>query len=102
MKKFIPAFFAAVALTTAAGMAQADVRPDQIADLQKAGTIGDLQKFNKQALDKHPGFTIHDTELEQQAGRYVYEIELRNTQGTEWDFHVDAKTGEVLLDKQDR
>lgn len=102
MKKLMPALFAAVALTTAAGMAQADVRPDQIADLQKAGTIGDLKQFNQQALNKHQGFTIHDTELDQKNGRYVYEIELRNAQGTEWDYHVDAKTGEVLLDKEDR
>lgn len=101
--KLMPALFAAIALTTAAGVAQADVRPDEIAGLQKAGTIGDLQQFNEQALKAHPGFTIHDTELDHKAsGQYVYEIELRDANKKEWDYHVDAKTGAVLLDKEDR
>lgn len=101
--KLMPALFAAIALTAAAGVAQADVRPDEIAGLQKAGTIGDLQKFNEQALKAHPGFIVDDTELEHKAnGQYVYEIELRNNDTKkDWDYHVDAKTGAVLLDEED-
>ena len=101
--KLMPALFAAIALTSAAGMAQADVRPDEIAGLQKAGTVGDLQKFNEQALKAKPGFTIHDTELDKNAsGQYVYEIELRDASGKEWDYHANAKDGTVLVDKEDR
>jgi uncharacterized membrane protein YkoI len=94
--------FAAIALTTAAGVAQADIGPDEIIRLQKDGTVGDFEQFNKQALAKHPGFQIHDTELEKEAGRYVYQIELKDTKGTEWNYDVDAKTGEVLRDAEDR
>ncbi|AHF69028.1 peptidase [Pseudomonas cichorii] len=100
--KLMPALFTAFALTTAAGMAQADIGPDEVIRLQKSGAVGDFEQFNKQALAKHPGFQIHDTELERHAGRYVYQIELKDAKGVEWDFEVDAKTGEVLRDAQDR
>lgn len=100
--KFASTVFAAIALTAAAGVAQADIGPDEVVRLQKAGTVGDFEQFNKQALAKHPGFQITDTELEKHAGRYVYQIELKDTKNTEWDFEVDAKTGEVLRDAEDR
>lgn len=100
--KTLPALFAAIALTAAAGAAQADVRPDQIPELIKSGAVMDFEKLNKLALDKHPGFTIHDTELDQEANRYVYQVELRDAKGVEWDVDLDAKTGEVLKDKQDK
>jgi uncharacterized membrane protein YkoI len=101
--KTLHALFAAVALTAAAGVAQADVRPDQIPALIKSGAVMDFEKLNKLALDKHPGFTIHDTELDhdQTANRYVYQVELRDAKNVEWDVDLDAKTGEVLKDKQD-
>ena len=100
--KTLPALFAALALTAAAGVAQADIGPDEVVRLHKAGTVMDFEKLNKLALDKHPGFTIHDTELENQAGRYVYQVELRDAKNVEWDVDLDAKTGEVLKDKQDK
>ncbi|AHG39933.1 peptidase M4 [Pseudomonas syringae CC1557] len=101
--KLIPALFAAVALTAAAGVAQADIGPDEVVRLHKAGTVGDFEQFNKQALAKHPGFTISDTELEKdKAGRLVYQIELKNTKdNTEWNYDVDAKSGEVVRDAKD-
>jgi len=102
MKPF-NAVFAALVLTAAASLAQADVGPDEVIRLHKAGTIMDLETLNKTALDKHPGFIIHDTELEKHAdGRYVYQVELRDTKGVEWDVDLDAKTGAVLKDKQDK
>ena len=100
--KTLNALFAALALTAAAGAAQADVRPDQIPGLLKSGAVQDFETLNKIATDKHPGFTIHDTELDQEANRYVYQVELRDAKGVEWDVDLDAKTGEVLKDKQDK
>jgi len=100
--KTLNALFAAVALTAAAGAAQADVRPDQIPGLLKSGAIMDFEKLNKLAQDKHPGFTIHDTELDQDAqGNYIYQVELRDAKGVEWDVDLNAKTGAIVKDKQD-
>lgn len=104
--KTLTALFAAAALTVTAGLAQADVRPDLIAGLLKAGTIMDLEKLNQAALAQHPGTTaanITDTELDQTAtGSYVYQVEIRDAKGVEWDVDLDAKTGQVLSNKQDK
>jgi uncharacterized membrane protein YkoI len=102
----LTALFAAAALTLTAGLAQADVRPDQIPGLLKAGTVMDLEKLNLAALAQHPGTTaanITDTELEHTAaGEYVYQVDIRDAKGVEWDVDLDAKTGQVLSNKQDQ
>ena len=93
--------FATVALALTAGIAQADVRPDHIPGLIKSGEITSFEKLNQAALAKHPGATILDTELDHAYGKLVYEVELRDTKGIKWDVDLDAKTAEVLQDKQD-
>ena len=93
--------FATVALALTAGIAQADVRPDHIPGLLKSGEITSFETLNQAALAKHPGATILDTELDHAYGKLVYEVELRDTKGVKWDVDLDAKTAEVLQDKQD-
>ncbi|MCP1441161.1 putative membrane protein YkoI [Pseudomonas sp. GGS8] len=104
--KTLTALFTAATLTLTAGLAQADVRPDLIPGLLKDGTILDMQKLNQAALAEHPGSTvanITDTELEHTAtGTYVYQVEIRDEKGVEWDVDVNAKTGKVLSNKQDK
>ncbi|NVZ70177.1 PepSY domain-containing protein [Pseudomonas costantinii] len=99
--KTLTALFAATALTLTAGLAQADVRPDQIPSLLKSGEVMAFEKLNAAALAKHPGATITDTELDHKAGRLVYEVDLTDTTGKKWDVKLDAKTGDVLENKQD-
>lgn len=99
--KTLNILFATAALTLAAGLAQADVRPDFIPGLLKSGAISDFEKLNQAAQAKHPGATIVDTELDNKAGRYVYEVELLDGQGVKWDVELDAKTAEVLKDQKD-
>ncbi|KPX80589.1 Peptidase propeptide/YPEB domain-containing protein [Pseudomonas amygdali pv. photiniae] len=70
--------------------------------LYKSQALGDFEQFNKQAVAKHTGFTVHDTELEKERdGRLVYKIELKDAKGVEWNYDVDAKTGEVVRDAKD-
>ena len=100
--KTLTALFAATALTLTAGLAQADVRPDQIEGLLNSGAVMPFEKLNAAALAKHAGATINDTELDHNnSGVLVYEVELRDTNGVKWDVDLDAKTAEVLQDKQD-
>ncbi|MBD8709983.1 MULTISPECIES: PepSY domain-containing protein [Pseudomonas] len=100
--KFLTAFIAATALTLTAGYVQArDLGPDEALKLRDAGTIQSFEKLNAVALAKHPKSTITDTELEQEYGKYVYQIELRDAQGVEWDVEVDAVSGQILKDHQD-
>ena len=89
-----------IALTS--GLAQArDLGPDEALKLRDAGTIQSFEKLNAAALAKHPGGTVHETELEQEYGKYIYQVDLRDAQGVEWDVELDAVTVQVLKDHQD-
>ncbi|MFF7064522.1 PepSY domain-containing protein [Pseudomonas sp. NPDC008258] len=99
--KTLTALFTAAALALGANVALADVPAHEISALEKAGTVQSLQKLADVAKAKHPGSTITDSELENEYGRYILKVELRDAQNVEWDVDLDAKTGEVLKDKQD-
>ncbi|SEN38411.1 Peptidase propeptide and YPEB domain-containing protein [Pseudomonas sp. ok272] len=103
--KNLTALFTAAALTLTAGFAMADVRPDLIPGLLQSGAIMDMDKLNQSALAQHPGTTaanITETELDHKAGAYVYEVEIRDAKGIKWDVKLDAKTGAVLSNVQDK
>ncbi|WP_110950580.1 PepSY domain-containing protein [Pseudomonas bohemica] len=101
MKTFT-ALIAAAAFALTAGYVQAkDLGPDEALRLRDAGTIQSFEKLNAAALAKHPGATVTETELEQEYGKYVYQVELRDAKGVEWDVELDATNGQVLKDHQD-
>ncbi|MDZ5434986.1 PepSY domain-containing protein [Pseudomonas fluorescens] len=100
--KTLTALFTAsiIGLTASIGHAR-DLGPDEALRLRDAGTIVSFEKLNATALAKHPGSTITETELEEEYGKYIYQIELRDPQGVEWDLELDAVSGQVLKDHQD-
>lgn len=96
------AVFAAAALTLTAGLAQArDLGPDEALKLRDAGTIQTFEKLNATVLTQHPGGTIEETELEEEYGRYIYQVEVRDAKGVQWDVELDATNGQVLKNQQD-
>ncbi|WP_434601625.1 PepSY domain-containing protein [Pseudomonas sp. Z4-7] len=99
--KTLTALFTAAALTLTAGLAQADVRIDQVPQLVKDGKIKSLESMNEEVLKLHPGGTITDTDLDNHFNGYEYEVEVRDAKGQEWDVDFDATTGKVLSNKQD-
>jgi uncharacterized membrane protein YkoI len=100
--KALIALVAAAALSVAAGIAQArDLGPDEALQLRDAGTIQSFDKLNAAALAQHPGGKIEETELEEEYGRYVYQLEVRDAQGVQWDIELDASNGQILKNQQD-
>lgn len=96
------AVFAAAALTLTAGLAQArDLGPDEALKLRDAGTIQTFEKLNAAVLAQHPGGTIEETELEEEYGRYIYQVEVRDAKGVQWDVELDATNGQILKNQQD-
>lgn len=92
----------AIALAASATLAQArDLGPDEALRLRDAGTVKNFEQLNAAAQAKHPGAKIEGTELEEEYGRYLYQVELRDAQGVQWDVELDAVSGEVLKDHQD-
>ncbi|MBU3054905.1 MULTISPECIES: PepSY domain-containing protein [Pseudomonas] len=98
----LTALFATAALAATASIAQArDLGPDEALKLRDAGTIQSFEKLNAAAVAKHPGATVEETELEEEYGRYIYQVELRDAQGVKWDLELDATNGQILKDHQD-
>jgi len=79
-----------------------DIGPDEAAKLQSSGVIQRVEKLNAAAVARHPGAEITDTELDEEYGKHVYQVDLTDSQGIEWDVELDAVTGKVLKDHQDR
>lgn len=79
-----------------------DIGPDEAAKLQSSGVIQRLEQLNAVAVARHPGAEITDTELDEEYGKHVYQVDLTDKQGIEWDVELDAVTGKVLKDHQDR
>ncbi|MBP5078341.1 PepSY domain-containing protein [Pseudomonas chlororaphis] len=100
--KTLTALFTATLIGMTASLAHArDLGPDEALRLRDTGTIVSFEKLNATALAKHPGATITETELEEEYGKYIYQIEMRDPQGVEWDLELDAVSGQVLKDHQD-
>ncbi|MBD9485191.1 PepSY domain-containing protein [Pseudomonas sp. PDM14] len=98
----LTALFAITTLAATAGIAQArDLGPDEALKLRDAGTIQSFEKLNAAAIAKHPGSKVEETELEEEYGRYIYQVELRDAQGLQWDLELDATNGQILKDQQD-
>ena len=78
-----------------------DVRPDHIPQLLESGTIKPFDQLNAAATNLQPGSEIRETELEKKHDQYIYDVELKSTDGKRWDVKLDAGTGAVLSDRED-
>ncbi|EJN31338.1 Peptidase propeptide domain-containing protein [Pseudomonas sp. GM78] len=101
MKSFTALTIASLIGLTASLAHARDLGPDEALRLRDAGTIVSFEKLNAAALAKHPGSTVTETELEEEYGKYIYQVELRDPQGIEWDLELDAVSGQILKDHQD-
>ena len=79
-----------------------DISPEEAATLRAAGSIQSFEQLNAAVIAKHPGATINDTKLDEKYGKHIYQVELTDAQGVAWDVDVDAVTGKVFRDHQDR
>jgi len=68
--------------------------------LYDSGEILSLVVILKNVRQKFPGKVL-EVELEKEDGRIVYEIEILNDNGVITEIYVDAKTGKLLLTKED-
>ena len=55
----------------------------------------------RKALKEEQQATVEDTELEDEYGRLIYQVDLRDAQGQEWDLELDATSGEILREERD-
>ncbi len=101
MKLITLAMIAASFGAAAPLLASDDLGPDKAVELVEQGTIKHFRELNGLALALHPEAEVVETELENQYGKYIYKLELRDANKVEWDVHLDAQSGEVLKNRQD-
>lgn len=95
---------ALVLLVFCAGLDAHDLGQDEALRLRQKGVIAPLEQLLGPAFARYPGARLLDAELEEhddRAVRYIYEIELLTVEGVVRELELDAKTGELLEDKED-
>jgi uncharacterized membrane protein YkoI len=101
MEFMLPIIAAAALCFAGAATADDDVGQSKMAKLVAAGKILPPDQLEAAALSKHPGGRIHKGEVEEKDRGYVYEAEITDNNGVEWDVDIDASNGMVLKDKRD-
>ena len=92
---------AAAAIIAFTATQAAAVGPDKPLTVPATVTIVAFDQLDATALALHPGSTLQDTDLDEAYGKYVYEVELQDANGIEWDVELDALSGQVLKNHQD-
>jgi len=63
--------------------------------LRETGAVLPLAQIVERIQRRHPGRVL-EVEMQQEQGRWVYEIELLAADGEVWEVEVDAASGELL------
>ncbi len=93
----IPAVVVLLAMALPAG---ADTDAATVRRLRESGEILPLEKILERARKERPGEVL-ETELERKGARHVYDVEILDAQGRVWELKFDARSGELLRQKQD-
>ncbi|SDI23012.1 Peptidase propeptide and YPEB domain-containing protein [Pseudomonas flavescens] len=88
-----------VALTCAAGAR--DLDQDEARDLRLSGVILPLDQLMRKALERYPGATLLEAELEEEDHAFVYDVELLTREGVVRELELDAHDGRILKDEVD-
>lgn len=78
-----------------AGSVQADDDHNRARELRKSGEILPLETILAQVHANNMGRVL-EVELKNKHGRYVYELEIVDTQGMVWELVFDAHNGQQL------
>jgi len=85
----------ALALAIAAGPIWADSDQDRARAAVRAGKVMPLKAVLERLERQYPGQVL-EVELEQEDGRWIYEVKLLQSGGRLIKLDLDASTGEVL------
>lgn len=99
-RRFLMASAVAAALVATSAAALADVSYGEARKLREGGQALPEERIIELVNKARPG-EVTDLELDRDLGRLVYEVEVRDAQGQEWDLELDAASGEVLGEQRD-
>ena len=88
-------------LLAATPAASRDLDQDEALQLRREGLILPLESLLQQVKQRYPGARLLEAELEEDDGRYIYEIELLTADGVARELEVNARDGRLLKDEED-
>lgn len=101
MKNFLVSGIAAAALLGIGVASAGALSSTELEPLIKSGKVLPLEILQKAAMEKHPGGRVNEGEIEQRNGTYIYDVEVTDADGKDWDMDLDASTGLLLKDEDD-
>jgi len=78
-----------------------DLDQDEALRLRREGLILPLEQLLGVALQRYPGATLLEAELEEEDDILVYEVELLTRHGEVRELELDARDGRILKDEVD-
>lgn len=69
--------------------------------LLEAGDILPLEQILERVRESYPGRLL-EVELEKDDGKLIYEVELLDGEGRVWELELDAVSGEMMKEKQEK
>ncbi|MWV14000.1 peptidase [Pseudomonas sp. R-28-1W-6] len=100
--KFVARYSGIVALVLAVLALQVQARDldhDEALRLRESGAILPLEQLMQPALERYPGATLLEAELEEEDEVRVYEVELLTVDGMVRELELDARNGRILKDE---
>ncbi|MWV17311.1 peptidase [Pseudomonas sp. L-22-4S-12] len=100
--KFVARYSGIVALVLAVLALQVQARDldhDEALRLREKGAILPLEQLMQPALERYPGATLLEAELEEEDEVRVYEVELLTVDGRVRELELDARNGRILKDE---
>ena len=85
---------------TLGGIAHA-IDQDDVLELRQEGKVLAFEQILQSALQQHPGAKVVEVELEEEDGKYHYDLEIVTEQGIVRKLEIDAYTGRVLKDERE-
>jgi len=95
MKRFISSILLTLTLVLASATAHADKDQDRARAALQAGQVLSLKTVLPGLKKKYPGQVL-EVELEQENGRWIYEVKLLQTGGQLLKLELDASSGALL------
>lgn len=100
-RRLVSPFAVALVLGTACAATFADSDQDRARAAVQSGKVLPLKAVLERLAREHPGQVL-EVELEQEGGRWRYEIRLLQRDGRLVKLELDASSGEVLRRKERR
>ncbi|HLS98129.1 MAG: PepSY domain-containing protein [Porticoccaceae bacterium] len=89
----------ALALLLSSGASARDISQNEVLELRRRGELLPFEQVIALVETRHPGAQILEVELEEDDGRYLYELEILTRDNRVRELELDARDGRILDDE---